>query len=556
MDKNRVKNILIRATNWIGDAVLTTPAITAIQQTFPGARITVLAKPPVAELFLGNPYIHEVLIYQNRGRHQGVLGKLRLIMDLRKKHFDLAILLQNAFEAALLTFLSGIPQRYGYATDGRAWLLTCPVPVQKAAREKHQRDYYLELLIPLGAAVRSKSLVFVVSPDEEKEAWDRLKQNHIQRSDLIVGVNPGSTYGTAKRWAPERFAELMERLTAELGAKVLIFGGPEETVLAKEIFDRMKQKPILFTGQTSIRQLTALIKQCRLFVTNDTGPMHVANALGVPIVAIFGSTNPKTTSPAQSGFRLVRKGVSCSPCLLRTCPIDHRCMDWITVEEVYWAIRQELADDKPLPIAVFLDRDGTLNTGGPYLDKAENLCLFEGVGRAIARLNAQRLHAVVVTNQSGVARDYFSETSLNTIHQKLEELLLLDGAHLDGIYYCPHHPEIGAYPYRQACNCRKPGTGLLEQAALDLGVRLTDSYVVGDRISDLEAGRRVGAKLILVLTGHGAEERQKLFKDQGDNIIRPDHIAANLLEAVDWIIENVQTQTFACESIAKTQSES
>lgn len=554
MDKGQIKKILIRATNWIGDAVLTTPAIAAIQQSFPQARITVLAKPSVAELLMGNPFIHEVMVYQSRGRHRGLLGKLKLILDIREKRFDVAILLQNAFEAALLTFLAGIPQRYGYATDGRACLLTFPVPVEKEAIEIHQRDYYLDLLKPIDVAVNSKRLVLAVTSDEEKEAWDRLKQNHIQRSDLIIGINPGSTYGTAKRWAPERFAALMDRLVADVNAKVLIFGGPEEEEIAKEICDRMHQKQILLTGKTSIRQLMALIKQCKLFITNDTGPMHIANAFGVPIVAIFGSTNPRTTSPAQPGFRLVRKGVSCSPCLLRTCPIDHRCMDWITIDEVYWAVKQELAFERTLPVAVFLDRDGTLNAGGPYLDNAEDLCLLDGVGSAISRLNAQRLHAVVVTNQSGVARDYFSESTLNKVNQKLKELLFRDGAHLDGIYYCPHHPEIGAYPYRKICNCRKPGTGLLEQAALDLNVRLMDSYIVGDRISDLEAGKRVGAKRILVLTGHGEEEQQKLLENQNDNVIRPDYIAANLQEAVDWIIEDLQTRTFACESITKTQS--
>jgi heptosyltransferase-2 len=554
MDKIRPKNILIRATNWIGDAVLTTPAIAAIGQAFPEAKVTVLAKPAIAELFLKNPFIHEIMVYQNRSRHKGILGKLRLILDLREKKFDLAILLQNAFEAALLAFLAGISQRYGYATDGRGWLLTHPVPLNKETKEKHQLNYYLDLLQPLGITASHKKLVLVVTSDEEMASSDRLKQHHIQKSDLIIGINPGSTYGTAKRWAPERFAELAERLMTEQGAKVLIFGGREETELVKEIYDRMKQKPIQFAGQTSIRQLMALIKQCRIFITNDTGPMHIANAVGIPVVAIFGSTNPKTTSPAQPGYRLVRKGVSCSPCLLRTCPIDHRCMDWITVDEVYRAAKQAMADDKHLPIAVFLDRDGTLNTGKPYLDNAEHLRLFDGVGSAIARLNAQRLYTVVVTNQSGVARGYFTEISLNKIHHKLEELLLSDGAHLDAIYYCPHHPEIGVPPYRKVCNCRKPGTGLLEQAARDLGIRLSDSYIVGDQLSDLEAGKRVGAKMILVLTGHGQEEQEKLLR-RINPALQPDYVAADLREVVDWIIEDVQARMFTCDRMRETQRE-
>jgi heptosyltransferase-2 len=545
MEKMRPKNILIRSTNWIGDAVLTTPAIAAIKRAFPEARITVLAKPLVAELLLHNPSIHEVMVYHDRDRHKGIFGKLRLIWSLRRKGFDLAILFQNAFEAALLAFLAGIPRRYGYNTDGRGWLLTHPVSLDNETKGKHQLYYYLDLLRPMGITAVDKRLILAVTPDEEAGARDRLREHRIQRSDTIIGINPGATYGPAKRWAPERFAELAERLMTDQGAKVLMFGGQgEEAELVKQICDRMKQKPVQFAGKTSVRQLMPLIKYCKLFITNDTGPMHIANAFGIPVVAVFGSTDPKTTSPAQAGYRLVRKGVSCSPCLLRTCPIDHRCMDWITVDEVYWAARQELAKSKPLPIAVFLDRDGTLNSGGPYLDNAENLRLFEGVGPAIARLNAYQLNAVVVTNQSGVARGNFSEVSLNEIHLKLQRLLRPDRAHLDAIYYCPHHPDFGDEPYRKQCDCRKPGTGLLEQAAVNLGVRLSDSYIVGDRLSDLEAGKRVGAKAILVLTGHGEEEQEKFLRSQVNPAVQPDCIAENLQEAVDWIIADVQSKVF------------
>lgn len=335
-----VRRILIRATNWIGDAVISEPALAAVRELFQKAEITLLARPAVAELFGGHPAFDRIVLYDHRRRHAGLVGKWRLAGELRRFRFDLAILFQNAFEAALLAFLAGIPHRYGYATDGRGWLLTKAVGIPKPLRMEHQVRYYLDLLRPFGAneAVRSPRLF--LSEKEEEAMNRRLAEAGLAESDVVIGLNPGSTYGGAKRWLPERFAETADRLAQDCGGRVVIVGAAGEEALGQAIADAMRNKPVVLSGRTTIRELMAAIKRCRLFLTNDTGPMHIAAAFGVPVVAVFGPTDSRTTAPFGSGHVIVRRPVECAPCLLRECPIDHRCMTQVTVDQVYEAARR------------------------------------------------------------------------------------------------------------------------------------------------------------------------------------------------------------------------
>jgi heptosyltransferase-2 len=286
----------------------------------------------------------------------------------------------------------------------------------------------------------------------------------------------------------------------------------------------------------------ALIKRCRLFLTNDTGPMHIAAAFGVPLVAIFGPTNPATTSPYGPGHELVRHPVECSPCLLRECPIDHRCMQGIGVDMVHAAAVRQLAtqhagsmDDPSFsshpsqgkaPV-VYLDRDGTLNFDPGYLNQPDHLRLLSGVGRAVARLNRAGFKAVVVSNQSGVSRGLITKEQLDAVHQRLRELLAQDGAWLDGIYVCTHLPE-------EACSCRKPAPGLVIRAQQELGLAPERAIVIGDKASDIALARNIGATAIFVLSGSHSEEEQACMADCG---LVPDHVARDLAEAVQWILE-------------------
>lgn len=332
-----IRRILIRSVNWIGDAVLTTPAISSLRRNFPEAKISILAKPWVSEIFKGNPDIDDVILYEESG-----LGyRLRLIGDIRRRGFDMAVLFQNAFEAALIAFLSGIPIRLGYSTDGRGILLRPSITVRAETKKKHHLEYYLDLLRDAGLSVEGISPV--LNLDEVERAWaiDFLKRNGWDEGKRLIGINPGATYGRAKRWYPERFAFLIDRLMGE-GLTAIIFSGPGENPIVEEIKNRVGSKPILSVEGVSVRELSSLIERCSIFISNDTGPMHLASALQVPVVAIFGSTDPNMTGPVGERQRIIYKNVECSPCFLRECPKDFRCMDLITVDEVFYAVKEIL----------------------------------------------------------------------------------------------------------------------------------------------------------------------------------------------------------------------
>jgi heptosyltransferase II len=545
--------ILIRGTNWIGDAVMSEPALSAIRQAFPKADITLLVKPAIAELFQQHPAIDHLLIYEHRGRHARLSGKWALGSELRRGRFDVAILLQNAFEAALLSCLAGIPRRYGYGTDGRAFLLSDAITVPHRTALAHQTQYYLDLLRPLGITPSPAAPRLFVSDSEDERMRQRLTEAGIQATERLIGINPGSTYGSAKRWLPERFAHAADRVVEQFGGRVAIVGAAGEEALGEAIAEKMHSKPVLLSGRTSIRELMSIIKRCRLFITNDTGPMHIAAAFDVPVVAIFGPTDFRTTSPFGEAHQIVRQPVECSPCLLRECPIDHRCMTGVTVEHVYEAAAKQLhmqnAKDKMtcsilasstqhsglstqgLPLAgvtVFLDRDGTVNRDTGYITSPQELDLFPGVVEAVARLNRAGARVVLVTNQSAIARGFMTVDQLQTIHAVLLSRLEAGGARLDAVYYCPHHPNDG-------CRCRKPQPAMIHRAAADLALDLSRAYVIGDQPRDIELARQVKARAVLVLSG---QTIRAAVHDMEPSGIAPHFVAEDLSDAVTWILED------------------
>jgi len=322
------QRIVVRGTNWIGDAVMTTPALSALRACYPEAEIVMLANPLVAELFRVHPAIDRVMVYDRKGRHKGVGGFLTMANELRREKFDLAVLLQNAIEAALLAFVARIPCRAGYTTDGRRLLLNAPVTVTAADKLLHHTDYYLQLLGRLGIEGGDGRLCLTI--DEQEQAW----AESILGDERVIAVNPGAAYGSAKRWIPERFAEVADQLAARYQSRILLTGGPGESEIGQDIAAAMNHDVINMVGQTTVRQMMALLANSRLLVTNDSGPMHVASAFDIPIVAVFGSTDHTTTCPASERVRIVRKETDCAPCLLRQCPTDHRCMTAIEASDV------------------------------------------------------------------------------------------------------------------------------------------------------------------------------------------------------------------------------
>lgn len=328
-------SLLVRATNWLGDAVMTTPALAAVREGLPDARIVLLARPLVAELFLHHPDVDEVIVYERPGRHEGALGRLRLAGELRRRRFDGALLLQNAFDAALIAFLGRIPERAGYPTDGRRLLLSLPVPLTRDILQRHEVEYYLCLTDGLGIPRPVPASLKLAVTEEEKEAMAaRLASLGADRGAPIVSINPGATYGSAKRWYPDRFAAVADALSAEWSARAVIVGSAAESPLAGEIEAAMRTPAVNLAGKTTVRELMALLSLSSFLVTNDSGPMHIGAALGVPLVAIFGPTDWRRTSPWSSLAKVVRVEIDCSPCRLRVCDRGHECMLGVTPEMV------------------------------------------------------------------------------------------------------------------------------------------------------------------------------------------------------------------------------
>jgi heptosyltransferase-2 len=324
--------ILVRATNWVGDAVMSLPALRALRQRFPRARIAILAKPWVADLYRREPFCDELMPYTA----QTVAEKWTVAQNLRRRHFDTAVLLQNAFEAAAISYLAGIPERIGYARDGRGFLLTQAIPVpQRGEIPRHERFYYLELLHRAGilGEVPAHDLIRLEgAPAARAAGLERFRE--LRLGQIVIGVSPGAAYGTAKRWLPERFAESANQLAGELGATVAIFGSKDEHGLCESVA-RLIAGPVRnFAGETTLAGFIDLAAACRVYLTNDSGAMHIASALGVPTIAVFGATDDEATGPTGPLARVIREPVECSPCLKRECPIDHRCMTRVSAARV------------------------------------------------------------------------------------------------------------------------------------------------------------------------------------------------------------------------------
>ncbi|MFO7569632.1 MAG: lipopolysaccharide heptosyltransferase II [Smithellaceae bacterium] len=329
LPQDGINRILLRGTNWIGDAVMTLPAVASVRAAYPAAHLTVLAKPLVADIYRLFSPADEIVTYEKR--YDNPWGVFRLAWQLRKKKFNAAILLQNAIEAAIMTRAAGIPLRAGYDSDGRGMLLTHAIGRTRDILQVHQIDYYLEMVKALGCPPvdRSLHLETRLSPPDVRDA---MKQ-YLGDDRPIIGIAPGATYGPAKRWLPERFAQTADRLAEKLSARVVLFGGPDDYQTAQDVRRQGKSDFLNLAGKTSLRDAIYLISRSAVFVSNDSGLMHLAGALNVPTVAIFGSTNPVTTSPAGEKTIIVRKPADCSPCLKKVCPTDFRCMTDISVED-------------------------------------------------------------------------------------------------------------------------------------------------------------------------------------------------------------------------------
>ncbi len=317
--------ILIRSSNWLGDAVMSVPAVRAIKTGRPDAHITVAVPSKIASMWKLVPEVSEIIPLPNKS----LLATVRSIR--RQSSFDVVILFPNSLRAALETWLTGIPRRVGYRGHFRSWLLNqiicqreTPGPIE------HQADRYMRVARELGASV----------PDNWREALPRVRDisdgtGTVPPGDerMKLALSPGAEYGSAKRWLPQRFAEVAAAVAAKLSVQWILLGTPKDIAAGEMIARTLGHSCVNRVGETTLEQLIEELRECRLLLTNDTGTMHLASLLGVPTVAIFGSTEPRLTAPLGDRHIIVRHQVECSPCFLRECPIDFRCMKAVSVDE-------------------------------------------------------------------------------------------------------------------------------------------------------------------------------------------------------------------------------
>ena len=334
--KSEISRILIRATNWVGDVVMTLPALEAVRECFPNCTISVLAKPWVIPLFESHPMVNEVIpLNKRKDLLAGLLDTIKISQVIRRKGFDMAILFQNAFEAALIAYLSCIKKRVGFNTEHRGFLLSHPITKEYEKKGNHQVEYYLSILRNIGCKGESKDPVLFLSDEYKEKGLAILTNKGVQQQDILLGLSPGAIFGSAKRWPPDRFASIGDWAVGKWGAKLVILGSIKEIEICNEVSNRMKHPSINLSGKTDLGEAMGVINRCNLFISNDSGLMHVAAALKVPLVAVFGSTDPVATGPRGPASVIVQHRIDCAPCLKPDCHTDFRCMLDIKPEEVW-----------------------------------------------------------------------------------------------------------------------------------------------------------------------------------------------------------------------------
>jgi heptosyltransferase-2 len=331
--------IVVRGTNWIGDAVMTIPALRELRRIFAGAHITLSTRGWAEGIFADADFVDEILPFDKANNSfQTVFRQAKI---WREKKFDLAVLFTNSFESALLAKLGKTARRFGYATEKRSFLLTESFDVPAWKNSRHEIYYYLNLVAEIEKSLSGNTKVpeneplfeLNVSAERKSEAGKLLENHGVDLSRKTVALGVGSTNSRAKRWHAESYAKLNDRLQAELNANVILVGAKDEAEVSGEVVEKAKIKPVVLTGKTNLSQAVAVLSAVDLLVANDMGLAHVAAATGTKTLVIFGPTNDKTTRPV--GSEIIRKNVECSPCMLRDCPIDHRCMTRISPDEVF-----------------------------------------------------------------------------------------------------------------------------------------------------------------------------------------------------------------------------
>lgn len=340
--------IVVRGANWIGDSVMSVPALRALRQLFPDDEIALHTRSWAEGIFRDADFIDRILTYERpESSLKEVMGQARA---LKNERFDLAIIFPNSFASALTARFAGIPRRFGFSKEGRRLVLTDPVPIPEWKSTRHEAYFYLELVravengvLGTDSSARYETTTDLpVSDERQADTRDFLTRKGVDLSRPIVALGPGSTNSMAKRWPYERFATVADLLHKEKAANIILLGGPDDVEVAAKISAMSRASLLDLTAKTSLGDAADILSVCDLMISNDMGLAHLAPAVGTATLVIFGPTNPVTTRPFSELAEVLRVEVECSPCMLRECPIDHRCMERVTVEQVFSAAVSKL----------------------------------------------------------------------------------------------------------------------------------------------------------------------------------------------------------------------
>jgi lipopolysaccharide heptosyltransferase II len=505
--------LLLVAPNWLGDVVMFTSMLGRLSTagTDQGKlHITVAVRRKWEAILAGDPRIDQLLFYEREGLHRGLGGLLRLARDWRAQRFDEVILAPPSLRVAAVSFLAGIPRRIGFRSDGRSWLLTHPVPMP----ERGSIPYIEEL--DLLASAGSVTGLSVQPPSPALPGLSTLEATVPATGDAeIWALGLGATYGEAKAWPDKHLQSFVELVLEDPGRRILLLGDAQASAAATRL-SASSDRVINKVGATDLLGVASLLKGSRLYVGNDSGLMHLAAAMGVPTVGLFGSTSPVWTGPSGRWTAVARaEGFDCQPCYLRRCNQDVFCMDHLEPGTVLAKAldllaqadgtragchrRVESADVKP---TLFVDRDGVIIEDAGYIKNPDDVHLLPGAADGLNAAADAGYRLVCLTNQSGIGRGYYSQADFTAVQTRVDQLLDEAGVTLDGVYFCPHAPE-------DRCGCRKPETGMLAAAGTDC--RWTDdSWMIGDKASDVQLALNGKLKPVLVLTGEGAAQADQV----------------------------------------------
>jgi len=331
--------IVVRGTNWVGDAVMQIPALRELRRIFPSAEIALYTRSWARGIYEDADFINEIITFEkSESKIKDAFAQAKI---LRHRNFDLCVLFPNSFESAVVAKLARVPRRFGYAKDGRSFLLTDTIEIPEWKNRRHEAFYYLNLVAEIEMEFFGTATVanveprinFKISDERKTEARKFLAASGVDLSAKTIALGVGSTNSRAKRWQAESYAKLNDRLQEELNANVVLVGTKDELDVSEKVFAMAEIKPTILTGVTDLAEVAAILSVIDLLVSNDTGLAHIAPAVGTKTIVIFGPTNERTTQPI--GSEIIRRNVECSPCMLRDCPIDHRCMTRIPADEVF-----------------------------------------------------------------------------------------------------------------------------------------------------------------------------------------------------------------------------